>query len=187
MEEYEEVNQHLEEMELLDQILLVVTFIAGRDMLLRPAPAKLKEAVESFKNEVFDSILEELNLVELFLCRKELKKFIMRRCNLRVDAYNRVKLYYNGEAINTLKVDYQQKDLDKSELENFFKNAIKTGRDVCMEIQSPEGDFTEFVVTKNEDLKEKLKYYLKNFDDNLCLKENKKVKIIEIILFNFVI
>ena len=56
-----------------------------------------------------------------------------------------------------------------------------------MEIKSPEGDFTEFVVTKNEDLKEKLKYYLKKFDDNLCLKENKKVKIIEIILFNFVI
>ena len=187
MEEYEEINKKLEESDLAHSLLLIATYFAGRDMLLAPMPKSLIRAIDSFKDDMIDYILEKLNLIELFLCRRELKDFVANRCDLRLDVYDRVKLFYEGEQIGTLRFNYKKTNLDKNELKKFFENAIATGRDVCIEIKAPKKNFSEYVVTKNENLKDKLDYYLKNFDDDLCSKNGNDIRIHDILLFHFII
>lgn len=187
MEEYEELNEELKKADFEHGLLLIVTYFAGRDILLSPMPENLSKAIDSFKDNMVDYILEKLNLIELFLCRKELKDFVINRCDLRLDAYDRVKLFYEGEQIGTSRFNYKKADLDKNELKKFFENAISTGRDVCVEVKAPKKNFSEYIVTKNEDLKDKLDYYLENFDDDLCSKDGNDIRIHEILLFHFII
>jgi hypothetical protein len=187
MEEYEELNEELKKADFEHGLLLIVTYFAGRDIFLSPMPKNLSKAIDSFKDNMVDYILEKLNLIELFLCRKELKDFVINRCDLRLDAYDRVKLFYEGEQIGTSRFNYKKADLDKNELKKFFENAIATGRDVCVEVKAPKKNFSEYIVTKNEDLKDKLDYYLENFDDDLCSKDGNDIRIHEILLFHFII
>lgn len=185
MEEYEDINQKLEGISLLEQLSLIITFKANRDLLLNPISESLKVAIEAFKDEVFSCILDRLNFIELLLCNRRLKDFVMNRCDLRLDAYGRIKVYYNDEVIEILRFNYSQRELDKTELKKFFNNAIKTNRDVCIELRNPICDSTEFVITKCEDLKSKLKYYFDNFDDELCYKLDKRIKVCNVLLLNF--
>lgn len=187
MEEYEEINKKLEESDLTHSLLLIATYFAGRDILLAPMPESLIRAIDSFKDDMIDYILEKLNLIELFLCRRELKDFVANRCDLRLDVYDRVKLFYEGEQIGTLRFNYKKTNLDKNELKKFFENAISTGRDVCIEVKDSKNNFSEYIVTKNENLKDKLDYYLKNFDDDLCSKDGNNIRIHDILLFHFII
>ena len=108
MEEYEEINKKLEESDLAHSLLLIATYFAGRDILLEPMPESLIRAIDSFKDDMIDYILEKLNLIELFLCRRELKDFVANRCDLRLDVYDRVKLFYEGEQIGTLRFNYKK-------------------------------------------------------------------------------
>ena len=185
MEDYEEINQKLETMGLLDQMLLIATFIAGRDLLFIPISNELVISIERFKEQVFDCILGQLNLLEVLLCGKELKKFIMDRCLLSLDASNRVKIYYKGEVIGTVRFNYKEKELDKEELKKLFENAIETGRDVCVEMHNSKSGFVEYIVTKNEDLQEKLSYYLKEFNDDLSSQDGNTIT--DVLLFHFII
>lgn len=185
MEEYEEINKKLEESDLAHSLLLIATYFAGRDMLLAPMPKSLIRAIDSFKDDMIDYILEKLNLIELFLCRRELKDFVANRCDLRLDVYDRVKLFYEGEQIGTLRFNYKKTDLDKNELKKLFENAIETGRDVCVEMHNSKSGFVEYIVTKNEDLQEKLSYYLKEFNDDLSSQDGNTIT--DVLLFHFII
>lgn len=119
------------------------------------------------------------------MCSRELKKFVMDRCLLRLDAYNRVKVYYKGEAIGTVRFNYREKELNKEELKKLFENAMETGRDVCVEMHDSKSGLIEYIVTKNEDLQEKLSYYLKEFNDDLSSQDGNMIT--DVLLFHFII
>ena len=186
MEEYEEINEEAKELDLTHKLLYFVSHFAGRDMLLSPMPKSLSKAIDTFKQNVIETILGKLNLVELFLCRKELKDFVTARCDLELDAYGRVNLFYKGEKIGSFGFNYREGDLDKNEIKVFFQNAIETNRDVCLEIKMPNKTLTDLIVIRHENLKEELAYYLENLDDELRLQDGSNIQIIEILLFHFV-
>ena len=58
--------------------------------------------------------------------------------------------------------------------------------DICVEVSIPGQEGSEFIINKNVNIENKLKYYLENYDDELKLKKNKDIKIVDVLPVNFV-
>ena len=182
----EEANKILKTLEFDKQIILIVSGLAGRDFLITPWPHKLFTAIEEFRDGVLEIIEEKLSFIRGFLFAAGVRKGIYKRCQLEIDDYNRIFVYFDGEKIGTLKFGYKEKELDKQELERFFRLTKGCGMDICVEVSIPGQEGSEFIINKNVNIENKLKYYLENYDDELKLKKNKDIKIVDVLPVNFV-
>lgn len=186
MENYENLNRDIRQFDFLTQLAIVATELAGRDALIHPAPPELTMAVEEFKNEIFDAIFNELTFFEGLTCFKEIRKKYLDRCYLQVNPYGKVKVYYNDEVVQMVEFKYRSRELSKEELIRIFNYAKDNKMDICVEVTIPGQEDTEFIINSTNSLDNKLNYYLENYDDNLCLKRNHEVRIIDLMPLNFV-
>lgn len=186
MDNYDKLNEDIKNFSFLDQIAIVATELAGRDALIHPAPPELKEAVIKFKDEIYNAIANELTFFESLTCIKKIKQKYFDRCYLQINPYGKVKLFYNDKIIHMIDFNYKSQDLCKEELKRIFNYAKENKMDICVEVTIPGQDDTEFIINSTKSLDNKLDYYLKNYDDNLCLKRNKDVKILDVLPLNFI-
>lgn len=184
--ESKEANEILKNMKFEEQMTMIISGLAGRDFLINPWPDKLLSAVEEIRDNILAAIEDKLSFMRGLLFAMGKRKRIYERCLLQIDDYNRIFLYMDGEKISTFKFGYTEKELDKEELERFFKLTKETGMDICVEISIPGQEESEFIINKNSSLDSKLKYYLENYDDELRLKKNKDIKILDVLPVNFI-
>ncbi|MGN1327603.1 MAG: hypothetical protein ACI4VQ_05995 [Clostridia bacterium] len=69
--------------------------------------------------------------------------------------------------------------MNKSDLEDIFKNAKERNSDVCIQLTVPTREASEFIIVLNDNLDYKLDYYLKNYNDNLELERFTEIKILD--------
>ena len=184
--ESEEANKFLKNMQFEEQMTMIISGLAGRDFLINPWPDKLLSAIEEIRDNILAAIEDKLSFIRGLLFAMGRRRKIYERCLLQIDDYNRIFLYMDGEKIATFKFGYVEKELDKEELERFFKLTKETGMDICVEVSIPGQEESEFIINKNSSLDSKLAYYLENYDDELRLKKNKDIKIIDVLPVNFI-
>ena len=71
-------------------------------------------------------------------------------------------------------------------LEDIFKDAKKSGSDICVEIAIPNQDDTEFIINRNKSLDSKLEYYKKTYDKNCIHKNNNSIRIVSATPIDFI-
>lgn len=78
-----------------------------------------------------------------------------------------------------------ERKLDKQELINIFKEAERYEQDVAIELTIPNCVATEVIIVKNANLRNKLQYYLDNYDEVLKLKRCELIQIINVNLIKW--
>lgn len=70
-------------------------------------------------------------------------------------------------------------------LTNIFMEAKENKLDICVEVTIPGQKDTEFIINKFGSIDNKLQYYLDTYDENLCHKRNKEIKIVNAFVIDF--
>lgn len=78
-----------------------------------------------------------------------------------------------------------ERKLNKQELIDAFKKAEEYEQDVAVELTVPNCIATEIIIVKNANLKNKLQYYLDNYDEELKLKRCSLIQIINVDLMKW--
>lgn len=69
--------------------------------------------------------------------------------------------------------------MNRSDLEEIFKEAKEDTLDVAIELTVPTREDTEIIIIKNGNLDYKLDYYKKNYTENLVLNRCEDIKILK--------
>ena len=59
-----------------------------------------------------------------------------------------------------------------------FKEAIENKKGIIVDIESPDMPEAEIIINPFANVEAKTKYYNEAYDDNMCLKNNKNIKMI---------
>lgn len=77
--------------------------------------------------------------------------------------------------------------MTKKELTIIFMEAKANKNDVCVEVTIPGQEDTEYIVSKNKSIDNKLDYYFQTYDDNLVHKHNEAIRIVNAFAIDFYI
>ena len=75
--------------------------------------------------------------------------------------------------------------MNREYLKEKFKEAKENKCDICVEVTIPGQDDTEYIINKYNSLDNKLKYYLKAYDENLAHSMNDHIRMVKIFCLNF--
>jgi hypothetical protein len=75
--------------------------------------------------------------------------------------------------------------MSMQDLIHIFGMAKENNSNVCIELTVPGREATEFIITVNDNLDYKLKYYKENYNNNLILNRCEAIKIVNAFLLTW--
>ena len=75
--------------------------------------------------------------------------------------------------------------MTKKMLTEIFMSAKEMKSDICVEITIPGQKENEYIINRNSSIDSKLKYYLDNYTEELCHKNNEAIRIVRAFPIDF--